>query len=63
MVNFTGSLSHIGAMRSANPESGAYQLCGSVDSDIAAYVNNRYEVDDDHRVKKAFWRRKTYVYP
>jgi hypothetical protein len=61
MVNFTGSLSHIGAMRSANPESGAYQRCGSVDSDIATYVNNRYEVDDNHRVKKAFWRRKTYT--
>jgi hypothetical protein len=32
-----------------------------VDSDIATYVNNRYKVDDDHRVKKAFWRRKTYT--
>jgi hypothetical protein len=61
MMNFTGSLPHIGAMRSANPESGAYQRCGSVDSDIATYVNNRYEVDDGHRVKKAFWRRKTYT--
>jgi hypothetical protein len=61
MANFTGSLSHIGAMRSANLESGAYQRCGSVDSNIATYVNNRYEVDDDHRVKKAFWRRKTYT--
>jgi hypothetical protein len=61
MANFTGSLSHIGAMRSANPESAAYQRCGSVDSDIATYVNNRYEVDKDHRVKKALWRRKTYT--
>jgi hypothetical protein len=48
-------------MRSANPESGAYQKCGSVDSDIATYVNNRYEMDDDHKVKKAFWRRRTYT--
>jgi hypothetical protein len=32
-----------------------------VDSDIATYVNNRYEVDDDHRVKKAFRKRKTWT--
>jgi hypothetical protein len=61
MANWTGSMSHIGAMRCANPESGAYQRCGSVDSDMATNVNNCYEVDDDHRVKKAFWRRKTYT--
>jgi hypothetical protein len=61
MTNFTGSLPHVGAMRSANPESGAYHKCGLVDSDIATYVNNRYEIDDDHKVKKAFWRRKTYT--
>jgi hypothetical protein len=34
MANWTGSLSHIGAMRCADPESGAYQRCDSVDSDI-----------------------------
>jgi hypothetical protein len=61
MTNFTGSLPHVGAMRSGNPESGAYQKGGSVDSDIATYVNNRYEMDDDHKVKKAFWRRRTYT--
>jgi hypothetical protein len=33
-------------MRSANPESGAYHKCGSVDSDIVTYVN-RYEIDDN----------------
>jgi hypothetical protein len=60
-MNFTGSLPHVGAMRSPNPESGAYQKCGSVDSDIATYVNNRYEMDDDHKVKKAFWRPRTYT--
>jgi hypothetical protein len=32
-----------------------------VDSDIATYVNNRYEVDNNHRVKKAFCRRKTWT--
>jgi hypothetical protein len=37
--NWTGSLAHIGAMMSANPESSAYQKCGSVDSDIVTYVN------------------------
>jgi hypothetical protein len=61
MTNFTGSLPHVGVMRSANPESGAYQKCGSVDSDIATYVNNRYEIDNDHKVKKAFWKRRTYT--
>jgi hypothetical protein len=50
MDNWTGSLAHIGAMMSANPESGAYQKCGSVDSDIVTYVN-RYEIDDDNKVK------------
>jgi hypothetical protein len=39
MANWTGSLAHIGAMISANTESGAYQRCGSVDSDIVTYVN------------------------
>jgi hypothetical protein len=61
MANWTGSMSHIGAMRCANPESGAYQRCGSVDSDIATYVNNCYEMDDDHRVKKVFRKRKTWT--
>jgi hypothetical protein len=50
MDNWTGSLAHIGAMVSANPESGAYQKCGSLDSDIVTYVN-RYEIDDDNKVK------------
>jgi hypothetical protein len=53
MENWTGSLSHIGAMKSSNPESGAYHKCGSVDSDIVDYVN-RYKIDDN-RVK-TFWR-------
>jgi hypothetical protein len=50
MANWTGSLSHIGAMRSANPESGVYRKCDSVDSDIVTYVN-RYEMDGDNKVK------------
>jgi hypothetical protein len=50
MANWTGSLSHIGAMMSANPESGAYHKCDSVDSDIVTYVN-RYEIDGDNKVK------------
>jgi hypothetical protein len=50
MANWTGSLSHIGAMISANPESGAYHKCNSVDSDIVTYVN-RYKTDDDNKVK------------
>jgi hypothetical protein len=50
MDNWTGSLAHIGAMMSANPESGAYQKCSSLDSDIITYIN-RYEIDDDNMVK------------
>jgi hypothetical protein len=50
MDNLTGSLAHIGAMVSAHPESGTYQKCSSVDSDIVTYVN-RYEIDDDNKVK------------
>jgi hypothetical protein len=46
MENGTGSLGHIGAMMSANPESGAYHKCGSVDYDIVTYVL-RYEIDDN----------------
>jgi hypothetical protein len=46
MDNWTGSLSHIGAMRSANPKSGTQNKCGSVDFDIVTYVN-RYEIDDN----------------
>jgi hypothetical protein len=61
MPNFTGSLPHVGVMRSANPESGAYQRCGSVDSDIVTYVNDRYEMGDEHKVKKASWKRRTYT--
>jgi hypothetical protein len=49
MDNWTGSLSHVGAMKSANPDSGAYNKYSSVDSDIVNYVN-RYEVDEN-RVK------------
>jgi hypothetical protein len=45
-ANWTGSLSHVGALRSANPKSGAYTKYGSVDSDIVDYVN-RDEVDED----------------
>jgi hypothetical protein len=44
MDNWTGSLSHVGAMKSANLDSGAYNKYGSVDSDIVNYVNC-YEVD------------------
>jgi hypothetical protein len=54
-------MSHIGAMRCANPDSGAYQRCDSVDSDIVTYVNNWYEMGDDHRVKKVFRKRKTWT--
>jgi hypothetical protein len=50
MPNWTGSLSHIGAMISANLESGAYHRCGYVDSDIVTYVN-RYEIDHNNKVK------------
>jgi hypothetical protein len=63
MANWTGSLSHTGAMRCANPESGAYQRCDSVDSDIVTYVNNRYEMSDDHRVKKVMRKRKAMWTP
>jgi hypothetical protein len=45
-ANWTGSLSHVSALRSANPKSGAYTKHGSVDSDIVDYVN-RDEVDED----------------
>jgi hypothetical protein len=44
--NWTGSLSHVRALKSANPESGAYIKYCSVDSDIVDYVN-RNEVDED----------------
>jgi hypothetical protein len=30
-----------------------------VDSDIVTYVNDRYEMDNEHKVKKASWKRKT----
>jgi hypothetical protein len=61
MANWTGSLSHIGAMRSANPESGAYHKCDSVDSDIVTYVN-RYEMNDD-KVKTITRKRKAMHTP
>jgi hypothetical protein len=44
-------------------EPGAYQRCDSVDSDIVTYVNNRYEMGDDHRVKKVFRKRKAMWTP
>jgi hypothetical protein len=47
--NWTGSLSKVGALKSANPESGAYTKYGCMDSNIVDYVN-RYEVDEN-RVK------------
>jgi hypothetical protein len=50
MENWTGSLGHIGAMRSANPESGAHHKCGSVDYDIVTYVN-RFEIKGNNKVK------------
>jgi hypothetical protein len=43
-ANWTGSLSHVSSLKSANPKSGAYTKYCSVDSDIVDYVN-RYEVD------------------
>jgi hypothetical protein len=45
-ANWTGSLSHVGTLRSANPKSGAYTKYGSVVSNIVNYVN-RDEVDED----------------
>jgi hypothetical protein len=45
-------------MRSANPESGTYHRCDSVDSDIVTYVNNRYEMSNDNKVKKVTMKRK-----
>jgi hypothetical protein len=57
-----GSLSHIGAMRSANPESGAYHRCDSLDSDIVTYVN-RYEMSDDNKVKRVTRKRKAMQTP
>jgi hypothetical protein len=44
-------------MRSANPESGTYQRCDSVDSDIVTYVN-RYEMNDNNKVNtiKRKWK-------
>jgi hypothetical protein len=44
--NWMGSLSHVSALKSANPKSGAYTKYCSVDSDIVDYVN-RNEVDED----------------
>jgi hypothetical protein len=45
-ANWKGSLGHAGALKSANPKSGAYTKYGSVDSDIVDYVN-RNELDED----------------
>jgi hypothetical protein len=50
-------------MRSANPESGAYQRCDSLDSDIVTYLNNRYEMSDDNKVKKVTRKRKAMRTP
>jgi hypothetical protein len=49
-------------MRSANPESGAYHRCDSVDSDIITYVN-RYEMNDDNKVKMIKRKRKAMQTP
>jgi hypothetical protein len=49
-------------MRSANPESGAYQRCDSLDSDIITYVN-WYEMSDDNKVKKVTRKRKVMRTP
>jgi hypothetical protein len=62
MANWTGSLSHIGAMRSANLESGAYHKSDSVDSDIVTYLN-RYEMNDDNKVKTITRKRKAMHTP
>jgi hypothetical protein len=43
---WTGSLSHVSALKSANPESSLHQVLLSVDSDIVNYVNCN-EVDED----------------
>jgi hypothetical protein len=32
-----------------------------VDSDVGTYVNERYVLGDEHRVKRVFWKRKTYT--
>jgi hypothetical protein len=45
-ANWTWSLSHVSALKSPNPISGAYTKYCSVDSDIVDYVN-RNEVDQD----------------
>jgi hypothetical protein len=62
MANWTGSLSHIGAMKSANPESGAYHRCDSVDSDIATYVK-WYEMNDNNKVKTITRKQKAMQTP
>jgi hypothetical protein len=49
-------------MRSANPESGAYHKCDSVDSDIVTYIN-RYEMNDDNKVKTIRRKRKAMHTP
>jgi hypothetical protein len=56
-ANWTGSLGHVGALKSANQKMDSYTKYGSVDSDIVDYVN-RDEVDKDRtrtikRTKKA----------
>jgi hypothetical protein len=50
-------------MRCANPESGAYQRCDSVDSDIVTYIKNRYEMSEDNKVKKVIRKRKAMRTP
>jgi hypothetical protein len=49
-------------MRVANPESGAYHKCDSVDSDFVTYVN-RYEMNDDNKVKTITRKRKAMHTP
>jgi hypothetical protein len=55
-ANWTGSLSHFSALKSANPKSGAYTKYSSVDSDIVDYVNHN-EVDED-KMKTVKWTQK-----
>jgi hypothetical protein len=49
-------------MRSANPESGAYQRFDSVDSDIVTYVN-RYKMSDNNKLKKVTRKQKAMRTP
>jgi hypothetical protein len=56
-TNWTGSLSHAGALNSVNPKDSGYIRYGSVDSDIVYYVN-REEVADE-RIKTIRRKRRS----